>query len=86
MAGDMWLYRPDVCDDHECICNCDECMYADKIFELEEQEEDIVEVVRCKDCKHWNKETELTYCNKKDWMGTDANDYCSFGERREEWQ
>lgn len=46
---------------------------------------DAVEVVRCKDCRHWHDEG---YCNKWDngpghpevW----ENDFCSFGERREE--
>ena len=41
----------------------------------------LVEVVRCKDCKYWNNETDLTYCEKKLWLGTDSTDYCSFGER-----
>lgn len=44
---------------------------------------DVVEVVRCKDCRYWNHETDLTYCSKKTWLGTDAEDFCSFGERRE---
>lgn len=43
----------------------------------------LVEVVRCKDCKYWNNETDLTYCEKKSWLGTDSTDYCSFGERAE---
>lgn len=41
------------------------------------------DIVRCKDCKHWNNETELTYCNYNDWVGTEAEDFCSFGERKE---
>ena len=39
------------------------------------------DLIRCKDCKYWNNETDLTYCEKKLWLGTDATDYCSFGER-----
>ena len=42
---------------------------------------DVVEVVRCKDCHYWNHDTDLTYCSKKTWLGTDAEDYCSYGER-----
>ena len=42
---------------------------------------DVVEVVRCKDCRYWNNKVDLTYCEKKTWLGTDADDYCSFGER-----
>ena len=40
-----------------------------------------VDVVRCKDCRYWNKKVDMTYCEKKTWLGTDADDFCSFGER-----
>ena len=57
---------------------------------------DAVEVVRCKDCKHWNEETGWCYhhshfVNSKgdfchpwesnDWKMFDADDYCSYGKR-----
>ena len=42
---------------------------------------DVVEVVRCKDCRYWNNKVDLTYCEKKTWLGTDADDFCSFGEK-----
>ena len=45
---------------------------------------DVVEVVRCKDCKHW-----LSYANECDFLSpfpdrlaTGENDYCSYGERK----
>ena len=39
-----------------------------------------VEIVRCKDCKHWVQ----TMCrNWIDWLPTDANDFCSDGEPKE---
>lgn len=41
-------------------------------------------MVRCRDCKHWNSKTDLTYCDRTVWFGTDANDYCSFAERTDE--
>ncbi len=41
----------------------------------------VQDLVRCKDCRYWNHETDLTYCSKKSWLGTDAKDFCSFGER-----
>ena len=53
----------------------------DAIFDNFINSADRVEVVRCKDCKYWNNETDLTYCEKKLWLGTDSTDYCSFGER-----
>ena len=42
-----------------------------------------VEVVRCKDCKHWS----MGYCNHFAYYGyepiTQEDDFCSYGERRE---
>lgn len=43
---------------------------------------DLVPVVRCRDCKHW--ESEYGYCHiqgAEDWK---ADDFCSYGKRREE--
>lgn len=48
---------------------------------------DAVEVVRCKDCKYWREESLWCDMNSKDrgehynWY---AEDFCSYGERREE--
>ena len=39
-------------------------------------------IVRCKDCEYWNNETDLTYCDKGHWYGTDADDYCSFAKMK----
>ena len=41
---------------------------------------DVVEVVRCKDCKYAD---EYHHCYKVQFWGTD-NDFCSRGERRTE--
>ena len=58
---------------------------------------DAVEVVRCKDCKHWHEETG--WCTEhshfigrdgmachpsqsSEWKMFDAEDFCSYGERR----
>lgn len=46
------------------------------------------EVVRCKDCKHYNEWQNGTgSCQRSEsssfWFGVDFNDFCSFGERRE---
>ena len=44
---------------------------------------DAVEVVRCKDCRHWT----MGYCNHFAYYDyepmTNEDDYCSYGERRE---
>ena len=46
-------------------------------------EADAVEVVRCKDCKHW----AMGYCNNFAYYDyepmTNEDDFCSYGERRE---
>ena len=41
-----------------------------------------VDFVTCGECKYWNNETDLTYCERTVWFGTNADDYCSFGERK----
>lgn len=45
---------------------------------------DVVEVVRCKDCRHYETCNHgKDYCWLLD-MGVVENDYCSYGERKEE--
>ena len=50
--------------------------------------DDVVNVVRCKDCKHWGGETFGYIC--KEWSGmtfrnyTKPDHYCSRGERKEQ--
>lgn len=44
-------------------------------------------VVRCKDCKCWAEWANGTgSCNRfaLDWIGTDADDFCSMGERKDD--
>lgn len=38
-----------------------------------------VEVVRCRDCKHWDK--DFNWCDKKR-IHMEADDFCSYGERK----
>ena len=46
------------------------------------------EVVRCKDCEWWDRKNEhdgWCHCNENDREGCwQADDYCSWGERRED--
>ena len=48
---------------------------------------DVVEVVRCKDCKHWGGVTFGFVCRKFSGIDTKicmgADHYCSYGERSE---
>ena len=43
-----------------------------------------IELVRCKECKHWNEENH--WCNIRDSYGWDykPDDFCSYGERKGE--
>lgn len=43
---------------------------------------DVVEVVRCKDCKYWKE--LLPVCERIHRAGWGVNDFCSFGERAED--
>lgn len=46
---------------------------------------DVVEVVRCRDCKWWNDCDDESYCSNPDGLDNYAlpDDFCSYGERRE---
>ena len=48
---------------------------------------DVEPVVRCKDCKCWTEWANGTgSCSRfaLDWIGTDSDDFCSMGERKDE--
>lgn len=57
---------------------------ADEIAKLSDV--DAVEVVRCKDCKHFWKSFSGTHSCKlhKGLVGTKYDTYCSYGERKTE--
>ena len=82
-------------------CNCGEGGYyfaEDVIPDVDNAPTvDAVEVVRCRDCKHWHEETG--WCNQhshfvdieggachpwesSEWKMFVENDFCSYGERR----
>lgn len=51
---------------------------------------DAVEVVRCKDCKHYKPqkksahwENRANYCNRVVTIKVQPDDFCSYGERKE---
>lgn len=59
---------------------------ADGLMELPSA--DAVEVVRCKDCKWWKDNIgyySVSFCPWDEDIGVpDADDFCSYGERRED--
>lgn len=61
----------------------DKLRLATVINELElAPAEDVVEVVRCKDCKHYRTD-EDGWCIYHEDCYLKPDDYCSYGERRE---
>ena len=47
--------------------------------------DDVVPVVRCKDCVHYREHPlgeEMVCMNYIDYLYTEPNDFCSYGERR----
>ena len=91
--------RFDVCTDcFGSIKGCGNCYYDRAINAIEDAPTaQAVEVVRCKECKHWHH--DIGWCDKhshfvyeKDgachpwespnWKMFDENDYCSYGERK----
>ena len=51
-----------------------------KYFDIEY----VRDVVTCGECKHWHEKDGLTYCDRIDYgYGYKADDYCSYGERKE---
>lgn len=60
-----------------------------KIYEEASEEAktfDAVPVIRCKDCKYWHCDDVDTYCYKLSIFDTDMNSYCSYAERKEEYE
>lgn len=61
----------------------------DAIFDIFINSADRIEVVRCKDCKYWDNTTKWSVCTKwsadpYEQANTEKNDYCSYGERKDE--
>ena len=59
-------------------------------IQIVENQNDIAEVVRCKDCKHYDNSEGICWCklNSKfypggmDWHSFPEDGYCSYGERK----
>ena len=48
---------------------------------------DVVPVVRCKDCKHFVAPQGVPCCDNFYWLGfpnASGNDFCSYGERKDD--
>lgn len=71
MSVSLWAWTEE-CDGRICVGDCDLCSV------------DVVEVVRCRDCIHWEFRDGWDHCRFFDWLLEDDNGYCHFGERRED--
>jgi hypothetical protein len=86
------------CDKCEQKHRCFYCTVDDALMLLEEADDaDVVEVVRCKDCRSWEEvgvdpvtSYRFGYCQHYQWQDvegwekeTNGNDFCSYGERKE---
>ena len=77
----------DVCEEYDDCTGCDWGFGLTTVKDVLNKlpTVDAVEVVRCKDCKHRADEWECGnyLCNLKMIGFVRANDFCSYGERRE---
>lgn len=62
---------------------CSKCVLHPFKQLREQLETNMVEVVRCEDCRYWENRFDVMVCNLTDGM-KGASDYCSYGERRGE--
>lgn len=74
----------------ECDAYPDNCPGEDECYEHAIWHLDLVDtidaepVLHCKDCKYWHNGVNITYCYRIGSAMIKENDYCSFGERKEE--
>ncbi len=62
------------------------CWIRYKLFEnvlRDTQSVDVVEVVRCKDCRYFNNTFPLLHMCNVSGMKMETDDYCSYGERKD---
>lgn len=80
------LYK-ELCESHKDICVTEKLQNVDKECPHFKDKADVVEVVRCKDCRHGEKTTQFrTDCTTKCGLHNKTmfdNDFCSYGERRD---
>lgn len=61
-----------------------EWILTDKDIGMDGAYYDYPELIRCKDCKHWQCDDSESYCDELGIFGTSPTSYCSFAKRKEE--
>ena len=64
---------------------CSACWVNDVLELLDGDSVDAVEVVRCKDCKHWAQLESGGFCDNPEGLlcFDKPNDFCCYGERKD---
>ena len=83
-----YCFHHDVCENRNCWIDPNDSS-KHTICDHFKHVADVVEVVRCKDCEHYKpqpkyKNSETKYCCRSAYVRVNADDFCSYGERKEE--
>ena len=54
------------------------------IVPIPRKEPDTVQVIRCRDCEHWDGDDSETFCSELGIFGTGQNSFCSYARKKEE--
>ena len=67
--------------------NKDETVGVERIWlnEIGKERIEYVQIVRCKDCKHYENSGWFTQCFRHNGISPDSDWFCSDGERKEGW-
>lgn len=44
--------------------------------------DELKELIRCKDCKHWSCDDDESFCSELGIFNTDKESYCSYAKRK----
>lgn len=67
------MEMPDTCD----MCPIEGCEYINGKFTCP-----LIDIVRCKECKHWHEGEWYNTCDKNIGHGYEADFFCAYGEKR----
>jgi len=60
-----------------------EYIVKETVYELGTRQEVIGELIRCKDCNHWSRESICDGFCSEDCMRHDEDFYCGYAERKD---